>query len=316
MPGNVIVELVHAINYWLNMFPANNGVSSTQSPRHIMTGQSCNYHLHGQLQFGEYAQVHESHDNTIWPTGNIQGGYFLMSLSSSKCLNQHSWTALPMPGEAINRVHALAHRNPAGGNIVFGWRDGTKINNAPHDSDDLHDEDYYIPDEDPEADNNYSAPYRDAGSDDDLQSSHDSGSNGGNDGESVPATGVGTGHSAENDGAHDKEYNENSASVADTNDPDQDQGSNTDGEGDIDGDAISVASSANTGVQADVEPARNTGVEADMDFKYGPRTQQGMQPQKQSRSPTKIKTPQSSAHYALNLMIGHELGGLSTFPII
>lgn len=32
-----------------------------------------------------------------------------------------------MPGEAIERVHALAQRNPAGRNVEFGWRDGTII---------------------------------------------------------------------------------------------------------------------------------------------------------------------------------------------
>jgi hypothetical protein len=39
MPGVMIVELVHSSNYWLNMFPANDGVSTVQSPRRILTGQ-------------------------------------------------------------------------------------------------------------------------------------------------------------------------------------------------------------------------------------------------------------------------------------
>jgi len=118
MPGIMISELVHASTYWLNMFPAKDGVSATQSPRRIMTGQQCDYRLHGQLQFGEYVQVHESHDNTmstrttgaiaLRPTGNIQGGYFFLSLSTGKRLNRYAWTALPMPGEVIDRVHVLA----------------------------------------------------------------------------------------------------------------------------------------------------------------------------------------------------------------
>jgi hypothetical protein len=87
MPGVMIVELVHSSNYWLNMFPANDGVSSTLSPRRILTGQNSDYALHGQLQFGEYAQVHESHDNSmstrttgaiaLRPTGNLQGDTIL-----------------------------------------------------------------------------------------------------------------------------------------------------------------------------------------------------------------------------------------------
>jgi len=94
IPGMMIVEMVHSSNYWLNMFPANDGVSATQSPRRIMTGQSSDYLLHCKLQYGEYAQVHESHDNSmdtrttgaiaLRPTGNIQGGFYFMSLLTGK----------------------------------------------------------------------------------------------------------------------------------------------------------------------------------------------------------------------------------------
>ena len=89
IPSVMIVEMVHASNYWLNMFPAHDGVSATQSPRRILTGQVGDFNLHCGIQFGEYAQVHESHDNTmatrttgaiaLRPTGNIQGGYYFFS---------------------------------------------------------------------------------------------------------------------------------------------------------------------------------------------------------------------------------------------
>jgi hypothetical protein len=149
MPGTMIVEMVHASNFWLNMFPAHDGVSATQSPRRIMTGQRGDYALHCGLQNGEYAQVHESHDNTmntrttgaiaLRPTGNVQGGFFFLSIMTGKRLNRFNWTRLPMPGEVIDRVHALAHRNPAGGDVQFGWRDGTPIDEGPEDEDDAHD---------------------------------------------------------------------------------------------------------------------------------------------------------------------------------
>jgi hypothetical protein len=152
LPGMMIVEMIHSCNYWLNMFPANDGVSAAQSPRRIMTGQSSDYVLHCRLEFGEYAQVHESHDNTmitrttgaiaLRPSGNSQGGYYFMSLMTGKRLNRYAWTPLPMPGEVIERVHTLARRNPAGGNIVFGCRDGTPIPDIEDDYDDVHDEDY------------------------------------------------------------------------------------------------------------------------------------------------------------------------------
>jgi hypothetical protein len=47
-----------------------------------------------------------------------------------------------MPGEVIERVHVLSQRNPAGSDIVFGWRNGQAIDDELDDPDDLHDKDY------------------------------------------------------------------------------------------------------------------------------------------------------------------------------
>jgi hypothetical protein len=161
MPNSMVVELVHWCNFWLNMFPAMDGVSSTLSPRCIMTGQTCDFKIHCRLQFGEYAQVHESHDNSMLsrttgaialrPTGNIQGGHYFMSLSTGRRLNRSAWTPLPMPGEVIERVQQLARRNPAGGALEFGWRNGEPIEDGPDEEDDGHDDDYN-PDSDDESD--------------------------------------------------------------------------------------------------------------------------------------------------------------------
>ena len=59
----------------------------TMSPRAIVTGTTMDYGRHCQLEFGEYVQMHEEHDNlmntrttgalALRPTGNAQGGYFL-----------------------------------------------------------------------------------------------------------------------------------------------------------------------------------------------------------------------------------------------
>jgi hypothetical protein len=162
IPGIMIMEMVHASNFWLNMFPAHDGVSASQSPCRIMTGQQGDYALHCGLQYGEYVQVHESHDNSmntrttgaivLRPTGNVQGGLFFFSLMTGKCLDRFDWTRLPMPGEVIDRIHALTHQNPAGGDVQFGWRDGTPIEDAPNDEGDAHNEDYN-PNEDDNSDN-------------------------------------------------------------------------------------------------------------------------------------------------------------------
>jgi hypothetical protein len=94
MPGRLIVEMVYTSVFWLNSFPNQNGISQQYSPRTIVVGQHIDYHRHCQLEFGTYVQTHEEHDNSMLsrttgaialrPTGNAQGGYFFMSLTSGR----------------------------------------------------------------------------------------------------------------------------------------------------------------------------------------------------------------------------------------
>jgi hypothetical protein len=118
MPTQMLIELVKAMVFWLNAFPTNDGVSDTISPRTIMTGKRLNYSKHCQLGFGTYVQTHEEHDNSmqsrtisaiaLQPTGNSQGGYYFMSLTTGKRLARTRWTVLPMPNEVIANVEARA----------------------------------------------------------------------------------------------------------------------------------------------------------------------------------------------------------------
>ena len=92
MPRRLIIEMVYATNYWLNMFPRQGGASKTLSPRALLTGQSWSYTTHCKLEFGDYVQTHEEHDNSmaartigaiaLRPTGNTEGGYFFFSLTT------------------------------------------------------------------------------------------------------------------------------------------------------------------------------------------------------------------------------------------
>jgi hypothetical protein len=90
----MIIKLVKLMVFWLNTFPANDGVSDTISPRTIMTGKRINYAKHSQLGFGSYVQTYKEHDNSMQsqttgaialpPTGNSQGGSYFMSLTTGK----------------------------------------------------------------------------------------------------------------------------------------------------------------------------------------------------------------------------------------
>ena len=76
----MIVELVALVIFWLNALPPSPSIGGNLSPLQITTGLKIDYTNHFRLQFDEYAQVHEYHDNTMQeqttgaialrPTGN------------------------------------------------------------------------------------------------------------------------------------------------------------------------------------------------------------------------------------------------------
>ena len=90
--------MISAVNYWLNMFPQKDSVSNTVSPCTLLTVLTMNYNCYCHLEFGKYVQTHEECNNSmdprmvgafaLQPTGNIKGGYFFLSLSTGKVLNQ------------------------------------------------------------------------------------------------------------------------------------------------------------------------------------------------------------------------------------
>ena len=161
VPCRLIIEMIYAANYWLSMFPRKGGISQTMSRRTLLTGLTMNYHRHCRVEFGEYVQTHEEHDNSLnprtigalalRPTGNIQGGYFFLSLSMGKVINRMRWTRIPMPKEVIDRVERMACQEHAGTTLLFEDRDHNEI----IDLDDPDDDDSaYEPDDENDDDDN------------------------------------------------------------------------------------------------------------------------------------------------------------------
>jgi hypothetical protein len=76
-----------------------------------------NYSKHCRLEFGEYVQTHEEHDNTMTPgtigalalrpIGNVQGSHLFFSLSSGRVITRNRWTVLPMPEEVVDRIRTM-----------------------------------------------------------------------------------------------------------------------------------------------------------------------------------------------------------------
>ena len=143
--------MVYAANLWLNMFPHPNGISQTMSPQSILTGHRIEYATHCQLEFGEYVQTHEEHDNSMQPRTigalslrpmwNVQGSYFFFSLTTGRVLNRNRWTRLPMPNEVIDCVHCMACQEKANRSLIFQNQNQELLS----DQDDNDDDDSYSP---------------------------------------------------------------------------------------------------------------------------------------------------------------------------
>ena len=150
VPARLIVEMGKASVFWLNSMPQKTGLSSELSPRTIVTGQKLDFKRHCRFQFGQYVQTHEEHNNlmsprtvgvlALRPTGNAQGSYYFMSLSSGRVLNRLRGTPLPMPDDVIDRVHWMARQQNADPGLLFGDRDMNPIYEEL--SDDEEDEEY------------------------------------------------------------------------------------------------------------------------------------------------------------------------------
>jgi hypothetical protein len=166
-PPRMVIEMVFLAVFWLNAFPHRLGISQTLSPRTIVTGLHIDYNKHCRIEFGQYVQIHEQHDNSmaprtvgalaLRPTGNQQGGYYFYSLMSGKRLHRTHWTALPMPAEVKDRVHALARRARANRGLTFTDSAGNDLDDILLDSDDGTDSDY-----DPDDDENSYASSEDS----------------------------------------------------------------------------------------------------------------------------------------------------------
>ena len=145
------------------MFPRKGGISKTMSPRTLLTGLTMNYNRHCRLEFGEYVQTHEEHDNSLnprtigalalRPTGNVQGGYFFFSLTTGKVINRMRWTTIPMPKEVIERVERMARQEYAGTTLLFEDRDHNEILDLDQDDDEEDNDSDYEPDDDDDNDN-------------------------------------------------------------------------------------------------------------------------------------------------------------------
>ena len=93
----------------------------------------------------------------LHPTGNAQGGFYFLSLSTGRVLNRLRATALPMPDNVMDQVHRMARQQKANPGLLFGNRSvGTVNDEDMDDSSDDDEDDEYAP-EDQDADDKQDA---------------------------------------------------------------------------------------------------------------------------------------------------------------
>ena len=132
VPGCLVIEMAKTAVFWLNAFPPLGGASRDLSPRTILTGQKVDYKHHCRFQFGEYAQTHEEHDNSmnprtvgalaLQPVGNGQGSFYFLSVTTGRVLNRLHATTLPMPDDVIDKVHRMARQQKNNPGLIFADR--------------------------------------------------------------------------------------------------------------------------------------------------------------------------------------------------
>ena len=104
--------MVYNAVFWCNMFTLKGGVSQTQSPSELILNRKLNFNAHCKVEFGEYVQTHEEHDNSMQTRtvgaiatqpSNDDGAYYFINLTTGRRINHCSWTNLsdltgPPPG--------------------------------------------------------------------------------------------------------------------------------------------------------------------------------------------------------------------------
>ncbi|KAL7460368.1 hypothetical protein ACHAXS_002287 [Conticribra weissflogii] len=126
MPPRMVLELIYFCVMWLNAVPNKNGISEEYSPREVVVRQRLSYKKHCQVPFGAYCEVFEDRERTntmasrtrsaisLGPTGNLQGTYKFMCLSTRNVIKRRQFQELPMPESIIRKIQEWGEAEGAG----------------------------------------------------------------------------------------------------------------------------------------------------------------------------------------------------------
>jgi hypothetical protein len=136
LPRLMTIELMHFCIMWMNAFPVKSGVSEKWSPRELISRHKLDAKIHCKTPFGAYCEVHTDPDitntmepRTKWgiclgPTGNMQGSYKFMSLSTGKKIVRRKFTEMPMTESVMNQIDKWAKKDLTQNGLTFLNRKG------------------------------------------------------------------------------------------------------------------------------------------------------------------------------------------------
>ena len=136
LPKLMIIKLMHFCVMWMNSFPVKLVISEKWSPREIVSRHKLDAKIHCKLPFGAYCEVHVDPDitntmepRTKWgiclgPTGNMQGSYKFLSLSTGKKVTRRKFTEMPMTDNVIKMVDSLGKKERCKKGLSFKNRKG------------------------------------------------------------------------------------------------------------------------------------------------------------------------------------------------
>eukprot|EP00804_Cyclotella_cryptica_P018940 CCRYP_006455-RA/>CCRYP_006455-RA protein AED:0.43 eAED:0.43 QI:0/0/0/1/0/0.5/2/0/319 len=112
---NLIIHLMSFVVFWLNSTPVTNGISTSLSPREIMTQQKVDFQRYCRVPFGAYIEASKDATitNTMWPrthgcsalgpSSNLQGSIKCFNLKMGMVVKRCTVAKLPMLDAVIRK---------------------------------------------------------------------------------------------------------------------------------------------------------------------------------------------------------------------
>ena len=110
------LELISAVNKWLNIFPPDNAICKTMSPAMILDGTHKPDMSKQRVPFGTYAVVYANTSNNMksrsveaiaLTDAGPKGGCYFMNIETGKKIHGHKWTVLPISDRIIDMIHEI-----------------------------------------------------------------------------------------------------------------------------------------------------------------------------------------------------------------